>query len=47
MCIACDEQLTFEHILLFCSDFTEAKEQYFTAWSLMMLFEDMSLDLTT
>ena len=36
-----------QNIFLFCSDFTAVKEQYFTAWSLMMLFEDMSLDLTT
>ena len=43
MCTACDELLTLEHILLFGFDLTEARERHFTAQSLGMLFEDISL----
>ena len=31
VCIACDESLTREYILLTCSDFMEIKESHFTA----------------
>ena len=31
VCIGCDELLTYEHILLTCSDFIEIRESHFTA----------------
>ena len=34
MCIACDEQLTFEHILLFCSDFIDIRETFYSSATL-------------
>ena len=42
MCIGCDELLTYEHILLTCSDFIEIRESHFAAKSLRMLFQDIS-----
>ena len=45
MCIPCDELLTVELVLLFCSDLIEGlKKKHFTARSLRMLFKDISLD---
>ena len=43
MCIACDERLTIEYILLTCSDFIEIRQSQFTAQSLCALFLEISL----
>ena len=43
----CTELLTVEHILLFCSDFVETKDQYFRVHSLKVLFKEISLDCYT
>ena len=42
--IGCNERLSIEHILITCSDFMETKESYFTAQSLRVLFQEMSLE---
>ena len=42
MCIGCDELLTYEHILLTCSDFIEIRESHFTGQSLRVLFQEIS-----
>ena len=44
MCIGCDERLTTKHILLTCSDFTETRESQYTAQSLRVLFEEISVE---
>ena len=44
MCIGCDELLTSEHILLTCSDLIEIRESHFTAQSLRVLFQEISLE---
>ena len=44
VCIGCNERLSTEHILITCSDFMETKESYFTAQSLRVLFQEMSLE---
>ena len=46
-CMLCTELLTVKHILLFCSDFVETKDQYFRAQSLKVLFKEISLDYYT
>ena len=43
MCIGRDECLTIEHILIICSDFIETRERHFTAQSLRVLFQEVSL----
>ena len=43
MCIAYDERLTIEYILLTCSDFIEISESQFTVQSLRALFQELSL----
>ena len=42
VCIGCDKRLTIEHILHTCSNFTEIRENHFTAKSLHMSFKDIS-----
>ena len=42
VCIGCDELLTYEHILLTCSDFIEIRESHFTAQSQCVLFQEIS-----
>ena len=37
MCLACNEGLTIEYILLTCSDFIEIRQSHFTAQSLRAL----------
>ena len=44
VCIRCDERLTDEHILLTCSDFFKIRESHFTAQSLHILFQDISME---
>ena len=44
VCIGCDQHLTIEYILLTCSDFIEMRESHFTAQSLRVLFQDISLE---
>ena len=44
MCFGCDQHLTIKHILLTCSDFIEMRESHFTAQSLRVLFQDISLE---
>ena len=44
MCIGCDERLTIEHILLTCSDFIETRENHYTAQSLRVLSEEISVE---
>ena len=44
MCIGCDECLTIEHIWIICLDFIETREKHFTAQSLRVLFQEVSLE---
>ena len=44
VCIGCDECLTVEHILFNCSDFIQTRASHFTAQSLHILFEEMSME---
>jgi ribonuclease HI len=44
VCIPCDELLTIEHMLLFCSDLIDIRERHFTAHTLRTLFRDVPLD---
>ena len=44
MCMACDEQLTMKHILLFSSDLIEIRERHFTAQSLWIVLHNTSLN---
>ena len=41
MYVGCDELLTYEHILLTCSDFIEIRESHFTAQSQRVLFQEI------
>jgi ribonuclease HI len=41
MCIACQEQITVEHILITCVDFSEVREKYYSAKSLQYLFNSI------
>ena len=41
---ACDEPLSLEHIVLFCSDLIDFREKYFNVDSLKLLFGDISSD---
>ena len=41
LCIPCDDLLTIEYILLFCSDLIEARERPFRS---LRMFEDVYLD---
>ena len=44
VCIPCDEPLTVEHIVLSCADLIEVIKKYFTATSLKVLFQSVSLN---
>ena len=44
MCIRCDALLTIEHILLTCSGLIEIRERHFTAQSLRIFFQVISLE---
>ena len=44
MYISCDVLLTIEYILLTCSDLIEIRKSHFTAQSLRMLFQEISLE---
>ena len=43
MCIGSDELLPIDPILLTCSDLIEIRDSHFTAQSLCVLFQDISL----
>ncbi len=42
-CVACDCDLTVEHILIECGDFAEVRQKYFDAESLQQLFQETSV----
>ncbi len=42
-CVACDCNLTVEHILIECDDFTEVRQRYYDAESLQQLFQQTSV----
>ena len=42
MCISCDEHLTIKHIFT-CSGFIETRESHYSAQSLCVLFEEISV----
>ena len=43
--VSCDELLSLEHILLFCSDLMDVRKRYFNVDSLKVLFEEISSDV--
>ena len=45
LCVSCDELLSLEHILLFCSDLIVIIKKYFNVDSLKVLFEEISSDI--
>ncbi len=42
-CVACDRDLTVEHILIECGDFAEVRQRYFDAESLQQLFQETNV----
>ncbi len=42
-CVACDCNLTVEHILIECDDFTEVRQRYYDAESLQQLFQETNV----
>ena len=44
-CVACDENLTVQHILLDCADLIEVRHKHFTAASMKELFRDVPPDV--
>ncbi len=42
-CVACDRDLTVEHILIECGDFAEVRQRYYEAERLQQLFEEINV----
>ncbi len=42
-CVACDCNLTVEHILIECGDFSEVRQRYHDAGSLQQLFQETNV----
>ncbi len=42
-CVACDCNLTVEHILIECGDFTEVRQRYYDAENVQQLFQEISV----
>ncbi len=42
-CVACDCNLTVEHVLIECGDFAEVRQQYYEAESLQQLFQETNV----
>ena len=42
-CVACDCDLTVEHILIECGDLTEVRQTYYDAENLQQLFNKISV----
>ena len=41
LCVSCDEPLSLEHTLLFCSDLIDIREKYFNVDSLKEISSDV------
>ncbi len=42
-CVACDCNLTVEHVLIECWDYAEVRQQYYEAESLQQLFQETNV----
>ena len=42
-CVACDCNLTVEHILIECGDFAEVRQRYYDVESLHQLFQETNV----
>ncbi len=42
-CVACDCNLTVEHVLNECGDFAEVRQQYYDSESLQQLFQETNV----
>ncbi len=43
ICVACDCDITVEHILIKCGDFAEVRQKYYDAEILQQLFQQISV----